>query len=97
MPSTRAFQSCSVGAEARADDGPLETPVGCKAEQIGQLDAGPDQPEPRIGEPEQTKRDEPDPVRRHEHAERPGVEGGFEIGPEGGFHWAHCQLLIADC
>ena len=60
----------------------LESLVGGQAEEVAQLEAGADDPEAGIGRAEDAEGGNPHPVGRHEHAQRPRVEGGGEIVEE---------------
>ena len=51
-----------------------ETGIGREQRQVAELQAGAQHPEAGVGDAEQRERAKANPVRRHEHAERSGVE-----------------------
>ena len=82
----RAVQSSPWGVTGLArGDGAAESLVGRQNEQITELDAGAEHPEPGVGKAKQSRRRQPDPVGGDHHAEWPRVERGGQILNESGF------------
>ena len=77
----RSQSPCAPDSCSRVDE-PLESAVGRQEQQVAELEAGAEHPEAGIDEPEQAHRREAHPVRRDEHAERPGVERGCDVVQE---------------
>ncbi len=70
--------------ERHGRDQPLKALVGGERQQIAELEPGAEHPEAGFHQAEQAERAEADPVRRDEHAERPGVEGRRDVVEEAG-------------
>jgi hypothetical protein len=67
-------------------DRTLEPAIGDQCAEVSQLEAGPDDPEPGIHEPEKTEQRQPDPVGRDQHAKGARIERRLEILPEAELH-----------
>ncbi len=95
-PRDPAVPLVAGGRQRPRRDHALKAGVGGEREQVAELEAGAEHPEPGVGEPEQAEGRQPDPVRRDEHAERPGVERGGQVVQETGFlgHQLFGRLLI---
>ena len=70
-----------------------ETLVGGQNEQVAELDAGTEHPEPGVGKAKQSRRRQPDPVGGDHHAEWPRVERGGQILNESGFS-GHLRFVL---
>ena len=71
--------------ERDGGDEPLKALVGRERQQVAELEAGAEHPEAGFHHAQEPERAQADPVRRDEHAERPGVESRGDVVEEAGF------------
>ena len=95
----RVFHSALAAVNGRDAIDPLKARVRGERQEVAELEAGAEHPESGVGEPEQPEGRQPDPVRRHEHADRPRAERGGQVVHETGFlgHQWIGRLLIGIC